>query len=659
MSSLPPPLHSYQRSSRRAQQHSNVKSQQPPTASPSSDDESPSQRLYKAILQKKEEQYAKTSLPPSPTTMSLLSPPLPAPPAFEALIPDFPALQPTPIHHCMIHAPTAAPLMHPMARPSYCAVSNTCTLPRASFWNVRCSCIFSALPDELLLFNVFSFLQAPEICKLSAVSSRWKFLSTDPILWREVDLSKHAQVIDSQVFNSIMSRVGDHVHQLKLCNLKFVGHDALVRLGQSHLSRNASLKALHLCSIKIVDMSILSSILLSPAGGSLRELSLFGCANVDDDCIRLIRRTCVKLADLSVRGCLKITDAAFMDQDENEIIPAAADDKIEMLIDTIPDHGMDLNDRSRSSSAASITSVSSLSSYPSSSSSSYYDGGLPSVSGRFAYLTSLNVANCKLLTESGLIAIFQSSPLLQKLNLHGLNPTDNMIDIMTTYCPQLHTLHLSSANAFGGNFQFTDVGMEYIAARLPNLQCLNLQGSSKLTDACMVPLMTRCIRLEKLNLGGCFKLTDHSLAAIASTPRPSRLTHLSLFQCVHITDAGVILLADRLTELQHLDVHSCASLTDATLQHFMTPIVPVIPTLEPIEHSLFTGLDEDQPLSESDSIPSTPTLTPTPTSPLSPAHSNYPIPTLLSLDIGSCRKMTPTMVAQFKQIRTQVDVTHY
>jgi hypothetical protein len=45
-------------------------------------------------------------------------------------------------------------------------------LNRRSFWNLSCSCIFTALPDEILLFNVFTFLQTDELSSIAAVSSR-------------------------------------------------------------------------------------------------------------------------------------------------------------------------------------------------------------------------------------------------------------------------------------------------------------------------------------------------------------------------------------------------------------------------------------------------------------------------------------------------------
>jgi hypothetical protein len=550
---------------------------------------------------------------------------------------------------CAVHASDAAafpplrtsastlPLSHPLARPSYCSVSSTCCLPRASFWNLRCGCIFSALPDELLLFNVFAFLPAPELCTLAAVCTRWKFLSTDPMLWREVDLSKHAKVVDSEVFESVLGRVGKHVNTLKMCNLKLLSSEALQRLGRVHLEKNTNLQALHFCSIKAIDLPVLTALLAGSVASSLRELSLFGCVNVDDACVRLIRRACVRLADLSVRGCLKLTDAAFADDADEQLIEPFDDEfnKSEMVIEEVAfESGLEWTERTRSiSSSSSVSSASSVSMSSSSSSSS------DSLPGRFAYLTSLNVANCKLLTEAGLISIFRASPLLQKLNLHALNPTDTMLDILTSYCTELHTLHLSSANPFGGNLNLTDTGVEYIAARLPHMQCLNLQGSSRLTDACIPPLIARCRQLEKLNLGGCFKLTDAGVAALCSSESESKLTHVSLFQCTHLTDASVQQLADRLPMLHHLDIHSCAALTDASLAYLMeAQSATEIPPLQSLD-------DED-----ADAVPSSSSR---------PSSIVYRLAHLQSIDVGSCRKITTETVARMKQTRPEVAITHY
>lgn len=602
-----------------------------------------------------------------PTAMALASPTAIA--AFTHTFADFPTLKAeeasvAPSACCSVHSKLAAiaaaaattaatpkptlpvrrsslntlPLVNPRARPAYVGVSTTCSLPRASFWNTRCSCIFSSLPDEILLFNVFDFLATPELCTLAAVCSRWRFLSTDPMLWRQLDLSKHSRVITENVFDNVLARVGDHVNSLKLCNLKLLPAESLQRLGRVHLANNGGLSTLHLCSIKAADFASLSILLDGPTAHTLRELSLFGCVNVDDACIRLIRQKCVHLEDLSVRGCLLITDAAWADEaDEAHTTspepPVASPMQIELMEDD-----SDLIALTRSDSSVSVSSAfstGSVASAASSSSSSSSPSSQVATVGRFAHLTALNVANCKLLTEAGLVSIFRASPLLQKLNLHALNPTDAMLDALTTDCAHLRELHLSSANPFGGNLHLTDVGVEYIAARLPDLTSLNLQGSSQLTDACMHSLLTRCRQLAKLNLGGVFKLTDAAVEAMCAEEHTTKLTHLSLFQCVRLTDASLELIANRMPTLQHLDIHSCAGLTDTAMAllaepHSSTEIPPL------------ASLDED------DTAPATPVRA-----------SAYRLPQLKSIDIGSCRKISKEIVAQMKQRRPELAITHY
>jgi hypothetical protein len=645
---------------------------------------SPTVQLHKVLLAQKRAAEAEAA-----ATVAVVSPPPSTPSSPQFLItpdafPPLPGNSPvhagsSKVHQCAVHA---APMHHHThghactraasssnaSAASASAQSSRCCLVqhhRASWWNTRCSCIFSALPDELLLFSVFSLLGAGELATLGAVCSRWRFLASDRMLWSRVDLSSHARTVDPFVLDNVMSRFGRHVQTLKLCNLKLLDAPSLRRLGEEHLQQNqGNLRELHFCSLKAVDFSVLQSLFANGAGANLRELSLFGCVNVDDACVRLIRQSCPRLEDLSLRGCLKITDEAFADGAEVEDgwsepvagswqSPAASSPQVQELSLSLAQ--LDQLDVSRSNSVVSTSS----------SSSSAASDALEV--GRFAYLTNLNLANCKLLTEVGLTAAFRASPELRKLNLHALNPSDALLDVLSIVCPHLEQLHLSSANPFMGNTRLTDAGVQMLTSRITGMQQLNLQGSSQLTDACIAGIVDHWAHsLEKLNLGGCFRLTDkavrilcqveeevHSSPSVspASTPAPSlpsKLTHLSLFQCQNLTDASVFLIASRLPSLKHLDMHSCAALTDRSLDAIVQR-EDVVTThslfMQPLPtHRASASLDDDFSL-EAPPSPSTP--------------APFLMAQLQSLDIGSCRKITVERVEQLKRARADLLVTHY
>jgi hypothetical protein len=369
------------------------------------------------------------------------------------------------------------------------------------------------------------------------------------------------------------------------------------------------------------------------AAANLRELSLFGCINIDDAAVRMIRAACPRLEELSLRGCLNITDAAFIDAEEVAI--ESPQSPSVLVVEEIADplELLQLSNSSRSSS--SMSSDSSADHTP-------FEAASPVAVGSFANLTSLNLANCKLLTAVGLTAAFRHSPRLQRLNLHALNPSDALLEELTSSCPDLEQLHLSSSNPFGGNRLLTDAGVLLLASRLPRLSQLNLQGSSNITDACLPSLVQGCPLMEKLNLGGCHRLTDAAVRVLTQVDvpvhqsYPSRLTHLSLFQCSAITDASVELVAAHLPLLQHLDVHSCAALTDAALDVLMQPQPAAI-------------VDDD---ADDGSL-----LPPSPRAARDAAA--LVLPHLASLDVGSCRKLTKERVQALKIARATLHITHY
>jgi len=561
---------------------------------------------------------------------------------------------------CAVHAPAPLPTVV-RDDASRCCLGKT--LARQSWWNTRCTCIFSALPDELLLFSVFSLLGAGELARLGTVCTRWRFLAADRMLWRRVDLAPHARTLDAPVLDNLMARVGRHAESVKLCNSKLLDNNALRRLGESHLQGNNVLRELHFCSLKAVDLPVLSSLFASGVGSSLRELSLFGCVNVDDACVQLIRASCGRLEELSLRGCLKITDEAFIEPEaemmEDSVSPDGALSSITppSEVSLAP---MDLSTSLRTSPSFDVVSPADSFALPDPLASA---GAIPR--GSFAHLTSLNLANCKLLTPAGLVAAFRASPALVKLNLHALNPSDALMDALSLACPLLEQLHLSSANPFLGNGALSDAGVALLAARLPRMRQLNLQGSSNITDACIAGLVQRMPDLERLNLGGCFKLTDSAVRALCGLPaeegepaaaaaavpeyNPPRLSHLSLFQCARVSDASVSLLAAHMPTLQHLDLHSCAALSDRALELLAAPVDEAAAKEEALlvreHHRPSASLDDDEFATRA--------------SRAGAAAAPHALPLLQSLDVGSCRKLTAEAVTALRHARPELIVTHY
>lgn len=82
----------------------------------------------------------------------------------------------------------------------------SCSHKRQSHWNVQCCCLFSYLPDELMLFNVFTLLTQRELCIISQTCKRWNFLANDRLLWQNIDLSKYNKKVNDQTLNYLLRR---------------------------------------------------------------------------------------------------------------------------------------------------------------------------------------------------------------------------------------------------------------------------------------------------------------------------------------------------------------------------------------------------------------------------------------------------------------------
>jgi hypothetical protein len=274
-------------------------------------------------------------------------------------------------------------------------------------------------------------------------------------------------------------------------------------------------------------------------------------------------------------------------------------------------------------------------------------------------LEEINLGGCKRITLQGVVSLAQRCPLLRRVNLHGLTVTDQSIDALSRNCPQLETLHASSANPFGGSSPLTDQSLAYLS-RCPNLVCLNLQGSSNLTDYGVRMLLRHCNKLDRLNLGGCFRLTDASVIDIGECA--PRMIHLSLFQCFQLTDHSLLSLTSKLPNLVHIDVHGCAGLSrtfiDALIQNALDvpdtsfgPLdSPVLSATSISDTSAIMPLDDAVIPSASDGRSS---------SLSSEGQPSLLWPNLQSLDIASCRNIPATVVAQLHDLRPSLNIIHY
>ena len=370
---------------------------------------------------------------------------------------------------------------------------------RRSFWNTACHCHFSCIPDEILLFNVFSYLEQRELCEISLVCRRWNFLAGDRLLWRKLDftrlppLKSEMHLVGDRAVNLFSKRFGSSVESVKLCNCHGVSKSGLISLIQ-----NAhELRELHLCSLTSVSDDLV--VRLVKTAPHLEKLSLYGCIQVSDVSMYAIGRHCKNLRELSLRGCTKVSDRGLA-----------------MLPDT---------------------------------------------------LEELNVCGCRRLSSRGLLHFVETRGThLRRVNLHGTDISDEVVEAISTHCLHTETLHLSSTDPFGGASALSGSSLFHLS-RLRGLKCLNLQGSSNMTDESLRIFSLSSRGLERLNLGGCYRFTDIGISHLAMNAH--RLTHLSMFQCYGVTDVALKVMAEHMPLLQHLDIHSCVKITDVSLSRLL------------------------------------------------------------------------------------------
>ena len=171
-----------------------------------------------------------------------------------------------------------------------------CGLFRRSFWNTSCGCLFSTIPDEILLYNIFTYLPLHTVCVTLSVCTRWRHLSGSSVLWSKVDLSEHAGCLNDVRANALLQRHGVHMSTLKLCNARHLTPSFMSNF--AHCAPH--LRELHLCSIPLVMDSSVKAI--TQVCTALESLSLNGCTMITDDAIQMV---CAlpSLRELSMRQC--------------------------------------------------------------------------------------------------------------------------------------------------------------------------------------------------------------------------------------------------------------------------------------------------------------------------------------------------------------------
>eukprot|EP00850_Spirogloea_muscicola_P023668 SM000376S13700 [mRNA] locus=s376:28309:31516:+ [translate_table: standard] len=114
----------------------------------------------------------------------------------------------------------------------------------------------------------------------------------------------------------------------------------------------------------------------------------------------------------------------------------------------------------------------------------------------------------------------------------------------------------------------TDAGVVHLCSSQPKLTSLSIYWNLKITNRSLEALATYCPRLQKLNISGCKNVTNVGLHAVARSCH--RLTSVNLTRCIHVTDAGVINIIRSCTGLTELYLYADSNLTDLLFTRLST-----------------------------------------------------------------------------------------
>lgn len=173
------------------------------------------------------------------------------------------------------------------------------------------------------------------------------------------------------------------------------------------------------------------------------------------------------------------------------------------------------------------------------------DQGLEALSKGCKQLESLDLSNCIELTFKGLQSLAEncanvsflainnySSPKLtdeqleflakkwsklESLYIKGTKITDQGLEHLTKYCPNLSVLDLDEASSV------TDKGLKMLAAAYPNMLAFNVHHAEKITEEGLSAIAQSWPKLEWLDLSGCESIPQNSFIELMKCTNLKRL----------------------------------------------------------------------------------------------------------------------------------------
>jgi Leucine-rich repeat (LRR) protein len=310
---------------------------------------------------------------------------------------------------------------------------------------------------------------------------------------------------------------------------------------------------------------------------NLENLTLSGCAAVDDEVVNAITRrnlhtldltNCERITDSGVKSLARCTKLTNLRLSKCNV----SDDAVSHLVrgfdkvEAIFVHGIAPHESEYSGCKQLETLVLDGIQWR----TNVSDTALIAIGEQCPRLTTLFAWDCHSVTDAGVMALAQGCPLLHTFATNRCENLDAGIGALQTLklthlklgrcaltsmwvAPLLETLELSNC---------PNLAEVFAIARATGLTSLDLTNSPRVTDADISLIAKKCPRLSDLNLDGCNLISDTTLVALGE--HCPRLSSLRLWDLgAGVSDAGIIKLADGCRQLSTFTLGNCERLTDA------------------------------------------------------------------------------------------------
>lgn len=260
----------------------------------------------------------------------------------------------------------------------------------------------------------------------------------------------------------------------------------------------------------------------------LNSLNLFYCNKVTDRGIRTVTHHCWDLEYLNIQDLYQVTDLPFFYDHEGDGRPA---------VDKYMLHKL------KTLNLADCKEVT--------------DHGISEISKRCTMLEHLTLAGCSKLTDKGttFLTVDHSTgnsrgQWLKFLDLtFCLKLTDSSVDVLVKRCRrQLQSVH------FSGCVEVSDEAVQLLARECNGLQCVGLAHCRLISDKAL-ECMADNLWIEELDLSHCQRITDRGIIAVARESPGLRAMNLSW--CRKLTDACLIELIRNCKMLKRIDISNC------------------------------------------------------------------------------------------------------